>query len=880
VPLPLILSGPILRRVEPKLVAVQVVLSQPCTVRLSLWEGQLKTSDATDDNVWFRSPDPGASSVRVGDQLHVCVVTVRLSDAKALVPERLYSYDVGLTPTGTTVRQNLESLGLLQNDPANADPDGANTKRLALGYEVDLLPCLTLPPKELTDLRVVHGSCRNTDTEFPDGLAWVDDLLSRDHAYKSPLARPHQLFLTGDQIYADEVAAPLLLMCNQLGRTLVGREQLPILTNPDPLETASFDADPLHFPPRHRHNLVVNEGGMTTTAGADHLLSFGEFCAMYVLVWNNEVWPDFPPFETPESDGSTLRTFELPANWAAQVGPTLANAITKRANGDVVTVDEYALASYQEDVARLAELKRTLPKVRRALANVPTYMIFDDHEITDDWFLNPTWRDRVLGAPLGNAVIRNGMLSYALFQGWGNDPVKFEPVSGATEKQPHEQLLEQAAKFLPAGATGETTVPNADAARRIEILLGLNLRNTVDEVTGAYAETNPPLKWHYTVPGQKHDVIVLDCRTRRSFASRVSPPGNIGLTAMAEQIPETPPGTKKDVYLVVASLPVIGPPIFDELFAPLLFKVFDFKKEGDLQKDRGTKRMPGTNPDAEEAWCFDPKLFEALLRRLVPYSPVVFLSGDVHYSASNAMSYWTQSAAEPARFVQFISSGFKNIMPDAIRFVSRTFAVAQTMARAGVGAERLGWNNSGDVLTIPAGANISPKLTGALRKSPILIPTTGWRGATVKTPSDWAWRVAPLRDTRAEADRPKMGQVGSLFPEDTTKTNNDVPSPNFDAYHRIAGRHSRQLERLRNSRQILFASSIGLVTFETRTGEKGNDNTTSVGDVTYAKHDLFTAIADPADLTTRPKPQIFTHHEAPLRDPWQSRPDIQQAKPV
>ena len=33
-----------------------------------------------------------------------------------------------------------------------------------------------------------------------------------------------------------------------------------------------------------------------------------------------------------------------------------------------------------------------LPFVRRALANVATYMIFDDHEVTDDWFLNAQGR--------------------------------------------------------------------------------------------------------------------------------------------------------------------------------------------------------------------------------------------------------------------------------------------------------------------------------------------------------------------------------------------------------------------------------------------------------------------------------------------------------
>ena len=38
------------------------------------------------------------------------------------------------------------------------------------------------------------------------------------------------------------------------------------------------------------------------------------------------------------------------------------------------------------------EFRKNLPKVQRALANVPTYMILDDHDVTDDYFLNPIWR--------------------------------------------------------------------------------------------------------------------------------------------------------------------------------------------------------------------------------------------------------------------------------------------------------------------------------------------------------------------------------------------------------------------------------------------------------------------------------------------------------
>jgi CMP-N-acetylneuraminic acid synthetase len=76
---------------------------------------------------------------------------------------------------------------------------------------------------------------------------------------------------------------------------------------------------------------------------------------------------------------------------------------------------------------------------------------------------------------------------------------------------------------------------------------------------------------------------------------------------------------------------------------------------------------------------------------------------------------------------------------------------------------------------------------------------------------------------------------------------------------------------------VLFASSRGLVTFQKRP-EKANDDTTSIGDVTYAIHDLYTAVADPADLTHPPKPLLYSRHEAPLRDAWQSPPTLQPPK--
>src|SRR5678815_1644092 len=217
--LPLMLAGPLLRRVEANLVSVWIALKEAGSVKLSLWVGgEIK---AGEKEPTVSGPDPAAQTLRVGPQLHVVVVTLKLSLGNALLPDRTYSYDLSIqTASGT---HTLKSLDLLQNDPLNATPDAASTKHLALGFEPDVLPTFATPPSQLTDLRVVHGSCRRSNATLMDGLAWADDFLTRGDAYKDPLKRPHQIFLTGDQIYADDVGRVQLHMLMKLGDSLFGR---------------------------------------------------------------------------------------------------------------------------------------------------------------------------------------------------------------------------------------------------------------------------------------------------------------------------------------------------------------------------------------------------------------------------------------------------------------------------------------------------------------------------------------------------------------------------------------------------------------------------------------------------------------------------------
>ena len=102
--------------------------------------------------------------------------------------------------------------------------------------------------------------------------------------------------------------------------------------------------------------------------------------------------------------------------------------------------------------------------------------------------------------------------------------------------------------------------------------------------------------------------------------------------------------------------------------------------------------MPGTNPDAAEAWVHDPLTLEALLKRLAVYRKVIVLSGDVHYAYSGGASYWRKRDATPARFAQFTSSGLKNVWPHQVVTFSRSFAFAQAIERLANPVELLGWD--------------------------------------------------------------------------------------------------------------------------------------------------------------------------------------------
>jgi hypothetical protein len=176
----------------------------------------------------------------------------------------------------------------------------------------------------------------------------------------------------------------------------------------------------------------------------------------------------------------------------------------------------------------------------------------------------------------------------------------------------------------------------------------------------------------------------------------------------------------------------------------------------------------------------------------------------------------------------------------------------------------MGWhNNAPDPLILPVDLKITPALRSMLKSTPVLIPTDAVpTGAKLNPfhPPDWSWSLDWVTDGRPDKDRPKAAQPVPIDPANPTA---DI-AENVDiaAYRTVANRHARQLQRRNNSRQILFASAIGVVRFE------------KVGDVSVAIHELYTAFPDPDDpLNQRPKPLPYTQHKVPLSVLTEKKPE-------
>lgn len=600
--LPLILAGPILRRTEAAAVTVWLALRQSCEVTLEIYATQSGQGDRLDRLQGTATH----RTVAVGQHLHLIAITVHLSATQTLQSGQIYAYDLQfqLHPSSPplTLHQALQT-------------ESAPT--ISISYFVHQLPTFLLPPNDINELKLVHGSCRKTHGGGIDALPVLDDLL--ENTARFPTQRPHQLFFTGDQIYGDDVVDPWLLALTDAGNTLLGWEEvLPLDEHPTPAIPA---LKPQHLPPGERAGVAEQMAGFTAGLHKkpdlvnSHLLSFGEYCTAYLFAWSPVLWPQHFPQHPNQY---------TPAH---------------------VKKDEQASRIWDQEVAALNDFHRPLWKVRRALANIPTYMIFDDHDISDDWYLNRGWCERVLSKPLGRRVVQNGLLAYALCQGWGNTPAQFEPGTSG------EQLLK--AVEIWSASEGH----DASATQQISRLLGLPIITPsglpqFDRDQDAWVLNHAPdsLQWHYRIESACHEVVVLDTRTGRGYGPTevpLRPPMLLSPSAFARQIRQPLRQTEHQDRMTL----IIAPTNLIHL------QIIDWIQERSLQKGKVFSY------DVGDAWNLHQRAFAALLAALFETRDrVVVLSGDIHYGCAARLSYWSDLHEHPRNqvLVQLTSSAFKN----------------------------------------------------------------------------------------------------------------------------------------------------------------------------------------------------------------------------
>ncbi len=602
-PLPLILAGPILRKVTSSTVSVWLALSQKAQVTL--------TVHAIPSTVGAVVAQGQRSTVSVGKNLHLVCVTAQLTAGQTgLTGGNVYAYDLSfVTSTGTV--SLATAIG----------PSGA----AAYLYGNLPMPTFALPPDDLTSVRLIIGSCRKPHAEGPDALATLDDLISA--SVNSAEDRPHQLLLTGDQIYADEVSDVLLLMLTDAASVLV--DPLEPLPGPNATQLLANTA-----PPTTRTDLIKNQAKLTSDDTRSHLMSFGEFAAMYLFVWSDVLWPKTLPDWT---DLAAIPSIKTKPEWSFPL-TTLVGEITTK-------------------TARLDVFRNTLLKVRRALANVPTAMILDDHEITDDFNMLPIFCTGVYGSDLGSNIIRNGLAAYAVCQHWGNAPEQFEPNSLLSPADPAGVRLLSQFNAKPYGQF--TSDPDLSVVLGVHGPAQLQAGATSDGYqgrtstfavfhdAGTRAQTpegrwldSKSLLYHYTVEAKAFQVIVTDSRTWRAFprGGSFSPPDLIAKSQVQFQIGKTPKLNSRQLLVVVTTNMPPTPPIRQGARdLPTLVKLP--KGPGaalwyeDFYDSWAIERIDCTRVLAEISRKF------ALDGNNAHSGSVVLLSGDVHASMASRIAY-------------------------------------------------------------------------------------------------------------------------------------------------------------------------------------------------------------------------------------------------
>ena len=300
-----------------------------------------------------------------------------------------------------------------------------------------------------------------------------------------------------------------------------------------------------------------------------------------------------------------------------------------------------------EEYAHLYGLAWTEQANRWLLSTVPSCMIFDDHDIRDDWNTSWTWHEEINRTPWWHERLMGGLSSYWVYQHIGNlspGELADDPVYS---------------RVLEAAASGDGEVDLTEA------VFDLSRRN--DRHPEVY-------RWSYRRDLGDTRLVVVDSR-----AARVLQPKHRSMLDADEMAWLDEQLTGDVAHLLVGtSLPFMLPPGLHDFEA--IDEVIATGAHGRLLSQGSEKLRQSV--DLEHWAAFNDgfvEVFEMVMsvargeRGSAP-ATIAFLSGDVHNSyVAEVIDAKTRHGAQ-SRIVQAVCSPIRNPMPIGIRVMMSAFA--------------------------------------------------------------------------------------------------------------------------------------------------------------------------------------------------------------
>ena len=603
--LPLVLCGPILRKVHYASASVWLAFKEEVTdIRLNVFDPSNPSRPLLSGTV----PRP----LMLGKNLFVTVVTATSKGGK-LSAQKIYGYDISFKHAGAT--KQLKTPGVLKGGIAS------------IAYVNKPFPCPTfcLPADKLSDVKIVHGSCRKPHGGRTDALRALDTMIELNK--DNPKERPQLLCLTGDQIYADDVSDILLYKLKQAEKDLLGWQE----TLPKPYSNSQLL-------PGNRKDIIAKTGNknfrwgfaarkitpddLTTTDADSHLILLSEFLLMYLFSFSEALWSRrMPTWQELYPD------FKAPKN----------------KDEDAAYASKYKsrLKAFETHPLRLGRFLKSLPYVRKAVANTSVLMIFDDHDVTDDWFITREWSEvALLKGTTSRRYILNALLAYAVFQDWGNNYQKYAAGDGSrilahlNLRNGNNYLRNVHRRVNPYSAAIESIVlPSLYDDRKNQKEPSSYLVNR--------------MRWDYRIDYNSFTLFVLNTRTERQYFEKEKPLANLVKSINTN-------GSYNSEKLAVIVSPV---PIFAN--APL--------EIGQEKMQKGTTDVVtgilfrktnniGIFERDQESWSFSGRGFGKLLHFLSTFKRVLILSGDVHHAFTAHVKLWRKTGPNQYRLTNIVQS--------------------------------------------------------------------------------------------------------------------------------------------------------------------------------------------------------------------------------